>query len=412
MAERILIVDDDADTRASLGAIARREGWEVEEAGRAEEALLRLEHPGIDLVLCDLVMPGIDGIELLRRLRASGRQVPFVMVTGHASVESAVEAVRIGAFDYLSKPVRLGVLRAVLAKVRRLQSGRELDAEADGPRLEGASEAMRRVKELIDLAAPSRSTVLITGETGTGKEIVAELIHRGSPRAKGRLVRVNCAALPENLIESELFGHEKGAFTGADRAREGRFEAANGGTLFLDEVSEMSLSAQARLLRVLQVGEFERVGSSQTLKTDVRLITATNQDLKRLTAEKRFREDLYYRVHVIEIAIPPLRETAGRRGDPDRVVSRSVGAGGRAPDPRAFRARMALAECLLLARKRPGARTRPGACLRPLERRHDRAGALAAGVAPRKAAHDPDPGGDSAGERRTGDHQGHSAGRE
>jgi DNA-binding NtrC family response regulator len=308
MPDRILIVDDDADTRASLGAIARREGWDVEEAPRAEEALKRLERQGIDLVLCDLVMPGIDGIELLRRLRASGRQTPFVMVTGHASVETAVEAVRLGAFDYLSKPVRLGVLRAVLAKVRRMQAGREQEGVDEGPRLEGASEAIRRVMELVHLAAPSRSTVLITGETGTGKEIVAELIHRLSPRAGGRLVRVNCAALPENLIESELFGHEKGAFTGADRTREGRFEAANGGTLFLDEVAEMSLSAQARLLRVLQVGEFERVGSSQTRKTDVRLITATNQDLKKLTVEKRFREDLYYRVHVIEIEIPPLRE--------------------------------------------------------------------------------------------------------
>jgi DNA-binding NtrC family response regulator len=308
MSEKILIVDDDADTRASLAAIARRDGWSVEEASRADEALVRLNQQGIDLVLCDLVMPGFDGIELLRRLRASGRQVPFVMVTGHASVETAIEAVRLGAFDYLSKPVRLGVLRAVLAKVRRLQAGREPEGDEEGPRLEGESEGIRRVRELVDLAAPSRSTVLITGETGTGKEIVAELIHRLSPRASGRLVRVNCAALPENLIESELFGHEKGAFTGADRAREGRFEIANGGTLFLDEVSEMSVSAQARLLRVLQVGEFEPVGSSQTRKTDVRLIAATNQELKKLTEQKRFREDLYYRLHVIEIGIPPLRE--------------------------------------------------------------------------------------------------------
>ncbi len=308
MPERILIVDDDADTRASMAGIARREGWEVQEAGRAEEAQDLLSHLSFDLVLCDLVMPGIDGIELLRRLRASGQMIPFVMVTGHASVESAVEALRVGAFDYLSKPVRLRVLRAVLAKVRRSSAARAEDMADSGPRLEGESDAIQRVRELIGLAAPSRSTVLTTGETGTGKEIVAEMIHRQSPRAAGRLVRVNCAALPENLIESELFGHERGAFTGADRTREGRFEFANGGTLFLDEVSEMSWAAQARLLRVLQVGEFERVGSSQTYKTDVRVIAATNQDLRSLALEKRFREDLYYRLHVIEIHIPPLRE--------------------------------------------------------------------------------------------------------
>ncbi|MFB3906984.1 MAG: sigma-54-dependent transcriptional regulator [Candidatus Eisenbacteria bacterium] len=316
MAERILIVDDDADTRSSLAGIAQREGWEVREAGGGQQALEMLRRQPADLVLCDLVMPGLDGLDLLRRLRASGEAVPFVMVTGHASVESAVEALRLGAFDYLSKPVRLGLLRAVLAKVRKQAAAGEAAGQAgppsDRPRLEGESEAIAEVRKLIDLAAPSRSTVLITGETGTGKEIVAELIHGNSPRAAGPLVRVNCAALPENLIESELFGHEKGAFTGADRTRAGRFEVANGGTIFLDEVSEMSWSAQARLLRVLQLGEFERVGSSQTRKTDARVIAATNQDLRELAAQKRFREDLYYRLHVIEIHLPPLRD---RRDD-------------------------------------------------------------------------------------------------
>ncbi len=319
MAERILIVDDDADTRASLAAIARREGWEVREAPAAAEALSMLRVEGADLVLCDLMMPGIDGIEMLRRLRATGEHVPFIMVTGHASVESAVEALRLGAFDYLSKPVRLAVLRAAFAKVRKARTPAEPEA-GDGPRLEGESGGILQVRELIALAAPSRSTVLITGETGTGKEIVAELIHRNSPRAKGPLVRVNCAALPENLIESELFGHEKGAFTGADRPRTGRFEYANGGTLFLDEVSEMSYTTQARLLRVLQVGEFERVGSSQTHKTDVRVIAATNRELRLLAQKKEFREDLYYRLHVIEIHIPPLRE---RRED-IAILTRSI----------------------------------------------------------------------------------------
>lgn len=307
MPDRLLLVDDDSDTRGSLAAIARREGWEVVEAASGTEAHPLLKREGFDLILCDLVMPGIDGIEFLRRLRATGSQVPFVMITGHASVESAVEALRLGATDYLSKPVRLGVLRSLFAKTKKRRD-QAPNGGGDGPRLEGVSEAIQSVREMIDLAAPSKSTVLITGETGTGKEIVAALIHGMSPRAAGPLVRVNCAALPENLIESELFGHEKGAFTGAERARAGRFEVANGGTIFLDEVSEMSYAAQARLLRVLQVGEFERVGSSQSQKTDCRIIAATNQNLKLLAEERRFREDLYYRLHVIEIRIPPLRE--------------------------------------------------------------------------------------------------------
>jgi two-component system response regulator HydG len=307
MPDRVLIVDDDADTRASIAAIARKDNWEVELAPGVAEAMEILRQKGCDLILCDLVMAGIDGIEFLRRLRATGQMTPFVMVTGHASVESAVEALRLGAFDYVSKPVRLGVLRAVLKKVRRALLPSERDA-TERLRLEGESQAIRGVLEMVDLAAPSRSTVLITGETGTGKEIVAEMIHRMSPRAHGPLIRLNCAALPENLVESELFGHERGAFTGADRARAGRFEVADGGTLFLDEISEMTWGAQARLLRVLQVGEFERVGSSQTRKTDVRLIAATNQILRGLVEVKRFREDLYYRLHVIEIRIPPLRE--------------------------------------------------------------------------------------------------------
>jgi DNA-binding NtrC family response regulator len=306
MADRILIVDDDAKTRESLATIALREGWDVIEAVSAEEARDLLGQQGVDLVLCDLVLPGIHGIELLRRFRADGHLAPFVLVTGHASVESAVEAMRLGAFDYLSKPVRLGVLRALFSKVRRARGTEESDDP--GRRLEGDSEAIRRVREMITLAAPSRSTVLVIGETGTGKELVAEEIHRQSPRASGPLIRVNCAALPETLIESELFGHEKGAFTGADRSRAGRFEVAHGGTLFLDEVSELSWAAQARLLRVLQVGEFERVGSSQTHKVDVRLIAATNSDLRELVTRKSFREDLYYRLHVIQVNLPPLRE--------------------------------------------------------------------------------------------------------
>ncbi len=341
MPDRLLLVDDDADTRSSLAAIAHREGWEVAEAASAIEALDAVKMRSFDLILCDLVMPDIDGIEFLRRLRATGNHVPFVMVTGHASVESAVEALRLGATDYLSKPVRLGVLRALFSKTRKARD-RERDETEDGPRLEGISDAIQGVREMIDLAAPSKSTVLITGETGTGKEIVASLIHAKSPRAAGPFVRVNCAALPENLIESELFGHEKGAFTGADRARAGRFEVANGGTIFLDEVSEMSYAAQARLLRVLQIGEFERVGSSKTQKTDARVIAATNQKLKLLADEKRFREDLYYRLHVIEIHIPPLRE---RREDiallTRAILSRIAHEAGRPVPPLAERVRRA-----------------------------------------------------------------------
>jgi two-component system response regulator AtoC len=307
MPDRALIVDDDANTRRSIASIARKEGWETTEAATAVEALEELRRAAFDLVLCDLVLPGIDGIELLRRLRSTGDPVAFVVITGHASLDSALEALRLGAADYLSKPVRLNILRSVLEKIRRRRSGSEGEAES-GPRLDGESAAIGEVRRLIDLAAPGRSTVLLTGETGTGKEIAAELLHRKSPRAGGPLVKVNCAGLPDNLIESELFGHERGAFTGAERARAGRFELANGGTIFLDEVADMSWSSQSRLLRVLQMGEFEPVGSSITRKTDVRVIAATNQDLRKLAAEKRFREDLYYRLHVIEIHIPPLRD--------------------------------------------------------------------------------------------------------
>ena len=395
--------DDDADTRASLAAIARREGWEVREAPAAAEALSMLRGEGAELVLCDLMMPGIDGIEMLRRLRATGEHVPFIMVTGHASVESAVEALRLGAFDYLSKPVRLAVLRAAFAKVRKARTPAEPEA-GDGPRLEGESGGILQVRELIALAAPSRSTVLVTGETGTGKEIVAELIHRNSPRAKGPLVRVNCAALPENLIESELFGHEKGAFTGADRPRTGRFEYANGGTLFLDEVSEMSYTTQARLLRVLQVGEFERVGSSQTHKTDVRVIAATNRELRLLAQKKEFREDLYYRLHVIEIHIPPLRE---RRED-IAILTRSIPvparARGRPPDSADVGPGLAGLRRLLLAGQRPGTRACPRACLRPVPGRGDRDRAPAGRDPSRAAPDDPDFGGHPPGDRRAGDH--------
>jgi two-component system response regulator HydG len=332
MADRVLIVDDDATTRDSLATIARKEGWEVLEAGSAEDARTLLNRQAVDLVLCDLVMPGIPGTELLRRLRADGHGVPFVLVTGHASVESAVEAMRLGAFDYLSKPVRLRVLRALFAKVRR---GTPAPSGADGlARIEGESAAIRRVREMIDLAAPSRSTVLIMGETGTGKELVAEQIHRQSSRAAGPLIKVNCAALPETLLESELFGHERGAFTGADRPRSGRFEVAHGGSFFLDEISELSWAAQARLLRVLQTGEFERVGSSQTRKVDVRLVAATNRDLRELVAEKKFREDLYYRLHVIPIQLPPLRD---RREDipilANAILARLALESGRPPVP-------------------------------------------------------------------------------
>ncbi|HET9954064.1 MAG TPA: sigma-54 dependent transcriptional regulator [Polyangiaceae bacterium] len=313
---RILVVDDEANARSALAEILREEGYSVETASDGFKALAKAEEFDPDLVLTDLKMPGMDGVELLRRLlRAPESRVAVVVMTAFGAVETAVSAMREGAVDYLTKPLNtdelLLVLDRALENIRLRREASMLRSQLrERYRFEniiGASAEMQQVFKSVAQVAQSRATVLISGESGTGKELVAAALHHRSPRATGPFVRLHCAALAETLLESELFGHERGAFTGADRRREGRFEQANGGTLFLDEIGDISPSTQVKLLRALQEKEFERVGSNQTLHVDVRVVTATNRDLKEMVAAGKFREDLYYRLNVINIQIPPLR---------------------------------------------------------------------------------------------------------
>jgi DNA-binding NtrC family response regulator len=319
---RILVVEDDERLRRGI-VRALRDSWEeVVEAPSGEAAVALLLAPGggpFDVVLSDLRLPGVDGLEVLRAARARDAHTHVVLQTGYASIETAVEAMRQGAFDFVQKPfdleqIEIRVARAVehgrlVAEVRELRAEREArDAAGD---VVGESPALRAALDLARRVAPTPSTVLLGGETGTGKEIFAGLIHRLSPRRERPLVKVNCAALPETLLESELFGHERGAFTGADRPRIGRFEQASGGTLFLDEVGDMSPATQAKLLRVLQDQEFHRLGGTRILRTDARIIAATNRELSERVRAGLFREDLLFRLDVIRIELPPLRE----RGD-------------------------------------------------------------------------------------------------
>jgi DNA-binding NtrC family response regulator len=316
---RILVVEDNASLRGGVAFALRGPGCDVEEAATGEEALARIRDTGrepFDVVLTDMRLPGTDGLSVLRAARERDSRTSVLLMTAYGSIETAVEAMRSGAFDFVQKPVdleqiELRVARAVehrrlLAEVTELRA--ERDARRAAREIVGDSPALRAAVDLALRVAPTRSTVLITGETGTGKELIASLIHRSSPRADGPLVKVNCAALPETLLESELFGHERGAFTGADRQRVGRFEQASGGTLFLDEVGDMSPATQAKLLRVLQDQEFQRLGGTRVLRTDARLVSATNQDLETRMREGSFREDLFFRLNVIRIHLPPLRE--------------------------------------------------------------------------------------------------------
>jgi DNA-binding NtrC family response regulator len=313
---KILVVDDEAGARTALAELLRAEGYTIETAGDGFKALGRLEEFTADLVLTDLNMPGIDGVELLRKLKEAQPELPVVLMTAFGGVETAVSAMREGAADYLTKPLNTDELTIVLArtietaKLRR-EAGElrsQLKDRYSFDNIVGSSPEMQRVFKTVAQIAPSRATVLITGESGTGKELVAAAIHHHSPRSAGPFVKLHCAALAESLLESELFGHERGAYTGADRKREGRFEQANGGTLFLDEIGEISLGTQVKLLRVLQEREFERVGGSQTLHVDVRVVAATNRDLKEMVAAGKFREDLYYRLNVINLNLPSLRQ--------------------------------------------------------------------------------------------------------
>ena len=313
---RILVVDDEAAARSALAELLRAEGYEVETAGDAFKALGRLGEFTPELVLSDLNMPGMDGVELLRKLKEYSVELPVVLMTAFGGVETAVTAMRDGATDYLTKPLNTDELLIVLArclesaKLRREASElrRRLDDRYSFESIVGSSPEMQLVFKTVAQIASSRATVLVTGESGTGKELVAAAIHQHSPRAGGPFVKLHCAALAENLLESELFGHERGAYTGADRKREGRFELAHGGTLFLDEIGEISLGTQVKLLRVLQEREFERVGGSQTLRVDVRVIVATNRDLKQMVSAGKFREDLFYRLNVINLTLPSLRQ--------------------------------------------------------------------------------------------------------
>ncbi len=318
--ELILVVDDDRTIRRNLARLVEAEGYRASEAADGDEALAKIRSEGPAAVLLDLKMPGRDGLSVLAELGPRLADLPVIVVTAFGGSAPAIEAMRRGAYDYLTKPFDLDEVvltlkralrqRALAAEVRELRSKAE-DHEPQpdaSPEMVGESPAMRDVYKAIGRAAATEEPVLIVGESGTGKELVASALHRHSRRGQGPFVRVNCGALPEGLIESELFGHERGAFTGADRTRPGRFERANGGTIFLDEVGELPASAQAKLLRVLQQREFERVGGTETLKADARVVSATHRDLPREVAAGRFREDLYYRLNVVRIAIPPLRD--------------------------------------------------------------------------------------------------------
>ena len=313
---QILIVDDNRQSALALQKNLRLEGYKSDVAASAQEALELLEANDYAAIVADLRMPGMSGIELCEETKRRRPQTEVVILTAFGTINSAVEAVKKGATDYLTKPVDFDRLSAVLRRVvelRRLRAEnralrQQIAAERKSEELIGNSPAMSQVLETICTVAASDATVLIRGESGTGKELVARAIHRLSPRAGRPLVKVNCAAIPEALLEDELFGHERGAFTGAHAQRKGRFELAHGGTIFLDEIAEMSPALQAKLLRVLQEREFERVGGSDTILVDVRVIASTNRDIEKAVREGNFREDLYYRVNVVPIHLPPLRE--------------------------------------------------------------------------------------------------------
>ncbi len=313
----ILVVDDEPGVREMLRIALARDGHRVVTAASGEEALERLQGEGCDLLVTDLAMPGMDGVELLRRVQEAAPEVPSIVITAYGSKETAIEAMRHGAVNYLEKPfdveeMRLHVRRALGHRQLRDENRRLRARIAAEREILGHSEAIARVREMVARIAPTDSTVLVTGESGTGKEVIARAIHAASPRREAPFVGINCAAIPSELLESELFGHVRGAFTGADRARRGLLEAARGGTLFLDEIGDMPPEMQAKLLRVLQERKVRRVGGDTEIPVDVRVIAATHRDLPALVRQGRFREDLYYRLNVIRIDVPPLRE---RRDD-------------------------------------------------------------------------------------------------
>ncbi len=310
---KILVVDDEQSIRNTLKEILEYENFSVSLAADGNEALELISNNNYDVILCDIKMPGMDGIELLENILNQKPDTPVIMISGHGNIETAVEAIKKGAYDYIGKPLDLNrllvTIRNALDKSELIQETRQLKKKINHNwEIVGNSPAITRVKELINRVAPTEARVLITGENGTGKELVARHLHFGSQRSQGPFVEVNCAAIPSELIESELFGHEKGAFTSAIKQRKGKFEQAHGGTLFLDEIGDMSLSAQSKVLRALQENKITRVGSDKDISVDVRIIAATNKDMQKEIAETRFREDLYHRLSVIIIHVPPLRE--------------------------------------------------------------------------------------------------------
>src|ERR1044071_5467270 len=327
---KILVADDEQNLRRVLVAMLRRDGHDVVQAASGVEAIERLAD--VDVVITDLRMPGADGMEVLRTAAKSFPQVPVIMITAYGSVGQAVEAIKAGAFDYIEKPFEQDSIRAIVEKAigqaaaNRMAPRQTLDPMSDPEAkgrfgLVGQSTEIQNIFAVIEKVADTPSTVLITGESGTGKELAAKALHEHSSRRTAPFIKINCAAIPKTLMESELFGYEKGAFTGAVGSKPGRFELADKGTLFLDEIGEIPIEMQVKLLRVLQESEFERVGGIKTIKVDVRLITATNRDLQRECAAGNFREDLYYRLNVVPVHLPPLRE---RRGDIPLLVDHFI----------------------------------------------------------------------------------------
>lgn len=323
MSQTILIVDDEKAIRRTLSEILTFEGFNVDEAADGVEAVKKIKENNYDCVLCDIKMPKMDGLEVLEQTREAKPDIPFIVISGHGNIETAVEAVKKGAFDFISKPPDLNRL---LITIRNAMDKKSLVTETKQLRKKisrsaemiGESEGMQRIKETIEKVAPTDARVLVTGENGVGKELVARRLHELSSRANGPLIEVNCAAIPSELIESELFGHEKGSFTSAIKQRIGKFEQANGGTLFLDEIGDMSHDAQAKMLRALQEGKITRVGGDKEIKVDVRVVAATNKDLLAEVEDKKFRLDLYHRLSVILIHVPSLND---RRNDIPQLIT-------------------------------------------------------------------------------------------
>lgn len=327
---KILVIDDEQNIRKMLTRVLSPEGFIVKEANNGLEALKRLQEENYSLVLLDLKMPGLNGIETLKEIRENDLNLPVIMMSAYGSIPEAVEAMKLGALDYLIKPFDIEELKIIIKRaikqyeleVENIYYREEEEKRFNFDEIIGKSNSVNKVLEMVKNVSPTPATVLITGESGTGKELIARAIHKNSLRKNSPFVVVNCVAFSPNLLESELFGHEKGSFTGAIAKRIGRFEMANGGTIFLDEIGEMDLTIQTKLLRVLQEREFERVGSSRTIKVDVRILSATNKDLKKEIEERRFREDLFYRLNVFNVDVPPLRE---RKEDIPLIVEHLTG---------------------------------------------------------------------------------------